>query len=175
MPTEVLFDFDLDIDPATLDVEKILREHQSCFLFGHGDCPEILFPEIVRAVETLIVEHGCKNYYIGHRGNFDRLATRAVIALKEKYPFLSLQRVIAYYHPRKRVYCPKGVDDTFFPFGMESVPKSIAIRIANEHMIDMVDLVICYVNHHFSNAHKTLEYARRRKDLTIINLGTYDG
>lgn len=173
MSTE--FDFDLDIHLTDAEIEKILRENQSCFLFGHKDCPENLFPEIVRAVETLIVEHGCQRYFVGHRGNFDRLATRAVLALKEKYPFLSLQRVIAYYHPRKPVYCPEGVDSTFFPFGMESVPKSIAIRVANEKMIDMVTFAICYVNHHFSNAHKALEYAWHRKELTIINLGTYNG
>ena len=155
--------------------EDIIKESQSCFLFGHGDCPDSLFPEIVHAVEALIVEHGCQNYYIGHRGNFDRVATRAVIALKKKYPFLSLYRVIAYYHPHKHIYCPEGVDDTYFPFGMESVPKSIAIRVANEKMIDDADFVICYVNHHFSNAHKALEYAQRKKDLPAINLGTYTG
>ena len=158
-----------------LDIEKTLRENQICFLFGHGDCPEALFPKIVTAVETLITEHGCTNYCIGHRGDFDHLATRAVIALKEKYPHLSVRRLIAYYNPHKSVYCPEGVDCTYFPPGMETVPKSIAIRVANESMIDDADFVICYVNHHFSNAHKALEYAQRRKDLQIINLGTYNG
>ncbi|MBE6976877.1 MAG: hypothetical protein E7439_06790 [Ruminococcaceae bacterium] len=159
----------------TVGIDEILKERQLCFLFGHGDCPEDLFPKIVQAVEVLIVEHGCRNYYLGHRGDFDRLATRAVIALKEKYPFISVQRLIAYYEPHKPVYCPTGVDGTYYPPGMEMVPKSIAIRVANERMIDDADFIICYVNHHLHNAHKALEYAQRKKGITIINLGTYNG
>lgn len=158
-----------------MNTEDIRRGYQSCFLFGHGDCPDSLFPEIVHAVEKLIIEHGCHNYYIGHRGNFDRIATRAVITLKANYPDLCVQRLIAYYDPHRPVYCPEGVDSTYYPPGMETIPKSIAIRVANEKMIDDADFVICYVNHHFSNAHKALEYAQRKKNLPIINLGTYSG
>ena len=144
----------------------------SCFLFGHSTCPDHIFPQLVRAIEKLIVEEGTVVFIVGHRGAFDRLAERAVCALKEKYPHIRLRRLIAYYRPHgKDPYFPEGVDSTYYPEGLEFVPKPFAIVRANEMTVDNSPIVICYVCHTMTNTHK-LYYRALRKGKKVINLGT---
>ena len=52
---------------------------KSCFFIGHREAPESIYPELAQTVEQLI-EQGVTDFYVGHYGNFDRLAARAVIA-----------------------------------------------------------------------------------------------
>ena len=143
-----------------------------CFLFGHGTCPDSIFPALVRAIEKLIVEEGTTVFTVGHRGQFDRLAERAVCALKEKYSHIRLRRLIAYYRPHgKEPYYPEGVDYTYYPEGLEFVPKPFAIVRANEMTVDNSPIVICYVCHTMTNTHK-LYYRALRKGKKVINLGS---
>ena len=144
-----------------------------CFMFGHRYCPEALFPQIVAAVREHIESHGCDHFIVGHRGEFDRLASRAVIAMKEIYPHIKLDRLEPYYHSHKPYYSPEGVDSHLYPYGLELVPKSLAILKANEIMIDdYCSTVICFVQYSTaSNTYKLLERAKRKKNLVITNLG----
>lgn len=145
---------------------------KNCFLFGHRNCPDAIFPDIVAAVRQYIEAQSVEDdiiFTVGHRGNFDRLATRAIIALKERYPHIRLNRLIAYYHPHKSVYVPEGVDDTHYPMGLEFVPKNLAIVKANEFMVAHCSDIICYVWHPASNTQKLLEQAQRR-NIPIINI-----
>ena len=144
-----------------------------CFMFGHRTCPETLFPQIVAAVREHIEKYGCDNFVVGHRGEFDRLASRAVAALKPQYPGIRLSRLEPYYHPHKSYYTPEGVDNHLYPYGLEFVPKSLAILKANEIIIDdYCSTVICFVQRSTaSNTYKLLERAKQKKNLVITNLG----
>lgn len=74
------------------------------------------------------------------------------------------------YHPAERpVETPPGFDGTFYPLGMESVPRKFAIVQANRYMIDHVDYLIAYVWHPASNARNLLDYACK-KSIRITNL-----
>ena len=53
-----------------------------CFLFGHRDAPESILPQIEQAVEAQYLIHGIEEFVVGHRGNFDSLAARAVRSVK---------------------------------------------------------------------------------------------
>lgn len=143
-----------------------------CFMFGHRTCPESLFPKIVAAIREHIEVHGCDLFVVGSRGEFDRLASRAVAALKPQYPGVKLWRLEPYYHPHKPYYTPEGVDNHLYPQGMEFVPKNLAILKANEIMIDdYCSTVICFVQYSTaSNTYKLLERAKRKEDLIITNL-----
>ena len=57
----------------------------------------------------------------------------------------------------------EGFDGTFYPPGMESVPRKVAIVRANRYVVDHVDYLIAYAWHPASNARELVEYARTRK------------
>ena len=52
---------------------------------------------------------------------------------------------------------------TFYPPGMESVPRKVAIVRANRYVVDHVDYLISYAWHPASNARELVEYAKRRE------------
>ena len=56
----------------------------------------------------------------------------------------------------------EGFDGTFYPPGMESVPRKVAIVRANRYVVDHVDYLIAYAWHPASNARELVEYAKRR-------------
>ncbi len=62
-----------------------------------------------------------------------------------------------------RILTPPGFDGTFYPPGMETVPKRAAIVRANRYMVDHSDYLIAYAWHPASNARELVEYAQRRK------------
>lgn len=74
------------------------------------------------------------------------------------------------YHPAERgIEVHPGFDGTFYPEGMENVPRKVAIVRANQYMIRNADTVICYVKH-FGNTRALLEQAQKRSDLYVQNL-----
>ena len=75
------------------------------------------------------------------------------------------------YHPEERpTPTPDGFDSTFYPPGMESVPRKIAIVRANRYVVDHVDYLIAYAWHPASNARELLEYAKRREKRDLISI-----
>ena len=69
----------------------------------------------------------------------------------------------------KKHFQPDDVDTTYFPIGLEQVPKPYAIVKANEAVLAQCDAVICYVWHTASTTQKLLKKARRR-GIPIYNL-----
>lgn len=61
-----------------------------CFFMGHRDAPEELFPALEAAVERHITALGVTDFVVGHYGQFDRLAARAVRQAKKRHPQVSL-------------------------------------------------------------------------------------
>ena len=120
---------------------------KSCFFIGHREASEEIYPVLYAAVEQHIVEYGVTEFFVGHYGGFDRLAA-----------------LLLPYHPAERpISTPDGFDSTFYPPGMESVPRKIAIVRANRYVVDHVDYLIAYAWHPASNARELVEYARRRE------------
>ena len=79
------------------------------------------------------------------------------------------------YHPFDRpIQTPKGFDGTFYPPGMETVPKKAAIVQANRYMVDTCDFLIAYVWHPASNALELTEYAQRKGKSHIVYLSRED-
>lgn len=143
---------------------------KSCFLFGHSDCPDTIIPKLESSIENAI-SNGVTQFYVGNRGNFDRLSTAAVKRLKVKYREVELFLVLAYHPAERTEYLSEGIDGSIYPLS-EKVPKRFAIIRANEEMIHNVDLLICYVNHP-GNTQKLLAQAQkiqRRQALVIENL-----
>ena len=75
------------------------------------------------------------------------------------------------YHPFDRpTPVPKGYDSTFYPPGMENVPKKYAIVRANRYMVDHSGYLIAFTWHAASNSRELVEYARRREEKGLIHV-----
>ena len=152
---------------------------KSCFFIGHRDAPERIQSQLTTEVERLIVEENVGYFYVGLYGSFDRMAALTVKQLKKKYPDITLHQVLPYHPAERPVPAPAGFDGTYYPEGMEAVPKRYAIVRANRQLVNNSDWLIAYVCHPGSNARNLLEYAKRREKkglIRILNLagGTYE-
>ena len=146
------------------------RIMKSCFFIGHREADERLLPVLQSVIQQLIEEEGVTEFYVGGYGGFDRIAGAAVKQLKAEYPHISL-RIMIPYHPAERpVEAPNGYDGTYYPNGLEGVPKRFRIAKANRIMIDTSDWLIAYVYHGASNSRKFLEYAERRKKKGLLQV-----
>lgn len=143
---------------------------QTCFFIGHRDAPEAIYPALEAAVEQSITEWRINCFVVGQFGAFDRMAARAVKAAKQKYPFARLLLLLPYHPAEKPVSVPPGFDHTYYPTGMERVPRRFAIVQANRHMAQHCDALLAYVWHPASNAREILRLAARRDDIRIWNL-----
>lgn len=142
---------------------------KSCFFLGHRDTPESIRAALDEAIERHITEYGVTEFFVGHYGRFDRMAQAALVRAKAVHPEIS-SRLLIPYHPTERlVSVPEGFDGTFYPPGMERVPRQFAIIRANRYIIDHCDYLIAYVWHPASSARELLNYARKR-GITIRNL-----
>ena len=146
---------------------------KSCFFIGHREAPASLLPSLIAAVEQHIVDFGATEFLVGHYGNFDKLAAQAVIAAKEHHPEISLLLVLPYHPAERPVQAPTGFDSTYYPPGLENVPRRFAITRANQYLVDHTDYLIAFVTHPASNAAKLLSRAEiraRKGQLRIARL-----
>ena len=143
---------------------------KSCFFIGHREASSEALPALTEAVEQHIVEHGVTEFIVGNYGSFDYMAAKAVIAAKERYPGITLSMLIPYHPAERPLELPQGFDNTFYPPGMEKVPRRLAIARANRYMVDHVDYLIAYAWHPASNARDLMAYAQK-KGISTTNLG----
>lgn len=143
---------------------------KSCFFIGHREASTEILPALTAAVEQHIVEYGVTEFIVGHYGGFDRMAAKAVIDAKKRHPEIMLSMLIPYHPAERPVELLPGFDNTFYPPGMEKVPRRLAITRANRYMVDHVDYLIAYAWHPGSQALELIEYARKRKVKHLIQI-----
>ena len=140
----------------------------TCFFIGHREAPETLMGELTAEVERLIIEYGVTDFVVGRYGRFDTLAAKCVKAAKKRRPEVTLT-LLRPYHPYDRpTPTPPGFDGTFYPPGMETVPKRAAIIRANRYMVEHSEYLIAYAWHPASNARELVEYAQKRQEIGLI-------
>ena len=144
---------------------------KSCFFIGHREASEEIRPTLIQAVERHITDFGVTEFIVGHYGSFDRMAAQAVIAAKMRFPEITLSLLIPYHPAERPIEPPEGFDSTFYPPGMENVPRRLAIVRANRYTVDHADYLIAYVWHPASNATELVEYAKRKNRVAITLLG----
>ena len=145
----------------------------TCFFIGHRETGDELIPALTAAVERHITEYGVTSFMVGRYGNFDKLAARAVIDAKKRYPEVTLTLLLPYHPFDRPTPTPKGFDGTFYPPGMETVPKRVAIVRVNRYMVEHSTHLIAYAWHPASNARALVEHARiwgRKGKIHIENL-----
>ena len=143
---------------------------KSCFFIGHREASEEIYPALYAAVEQHIIEYGATEFIVGHYGGFDRLAASAVKEAKRYHPGVRLILLLPYHPAEQPIPTPDGFDGTFYPPGMESVPRKVAIVRANRYVVDHVDYLIAYAWHPASNARELVEYAQKRQQKSGIQI-----
>lgn len=109
------------------------------------------------------MEHGVTEFIVGHYGGFDRLAASTLKEAKRFYPEVKLTLLLPYHPAERPIPTPDGFDSTFYPPGLENVPRKVAIVRANRYVVDHVDYLIAYAWHPASNARALVEYAQKRR------------
>lgn len=141
-----------------------------CFLIGHRDAPDTLYPALRAEVARHISQLGVGEFVVGHYGGFDRLAAKALLAAKQGTPDLRLYLLLPYHPVEQQVALPDGFSGTVYPQGMETVPRRAAIVRANRYMIDHADYLIAYAWQCGGNATKLVEYAQKRQQAGRIEI-----
>lgn len=145
----------------------------TCFFIGHRETGDELIPALTAAVERHITEYGVTSFIVGRYGNFDKLAARVVIDAKKRHPEVTLTLLLPYHPFDRPTPTPKGFDGTFYPPGMETVPKRVAIIWANRYMVEHSTHLIAYAWHPASNARALVEHAQiwgRKRKIHVENL-----
>lgn len=117
---------------------------KTCFLIGHRDVPGELRERLAKAIDEAIVWDGVTEFVVGQYGAFDRMAAGCLVEAKKNHPELRLELLLPYHPAERPVVLPAGFDGSFYPPGMERVPRRLAIVRANEYMARHCDVLICY-------------------------------
>lgn len=120
---------------------------KSCFFTGHREADERLLPILTATIERLFEEEHVSYFYVGGYGGFDRIAATAVKQVRLHHPEITLMMVLPYHPGERPVETPYGFDGTYYPEGLEKVPRRYAIVRANELMAKQSDWLIAYVRH----------------------------
>lgn len=150
---------------------------KSCFFIGHHDAPNSVQGRLNQEVERLVTMCDVTQFVVGYHGNFDHMATIAVQKVKARQSELYAYRLIPYHPAEVSVPIPELFDDTYYPFGLETVPRRYAIPRANRLALKKSDYLIAYVNWDGGNSAALLRRARtleKKGDLKVINLAEKD-
>ena len=145
----------------------------TCCFFGHNDAPSTIMSKLEETIEKLISEQGANNFLVGNQGQFDSMVLAALRRLKNKYPEISYNVVLAYMPTEKGEWNPYEYWETMLPEGLEAVHPRYAISKRNEWMVNESDVVICYVTHSWGGAARYVEMAER-KGLQIKRINIAD-
>jgi len=141
---------------------------RTCFFIGHREAPDNLLPILSAEVERHITEYGVTGFVVGKYGRFDSLAAQCVKTAKKRHPEVTLTLLLPYHPFDRPIQMPPGFDGTFYPPGMETIPKRAAIVRANRYMVDHSGYLIAYAWHPASNAWDLVEYARAKEKRGLI-------
>lgn len=148
---------------------------KTCFFIGHRETGERILPALAQEIERHVTEYGVTEFVVGHYGGFDRLAASAVREAKKRHPEITLTLLLPYHPHDQFIPVPEGFDGTFYPPGMETVPKRAAIVRANRYMLEHSSCLIAYVSHPSSGSREVLEAALRRQKHGLIHMTNLAG
>ena len=142
---------------------------KSCFFIGHRSVQPDIRAKLETAVERHIREYGVTEFIVGHYGAFDRMAQGVLKRAKGQYPQIQLLLLLPYHPAEHHIEVPDGFS-SYYPTGMETVPRQFAIARANRIVLGSVDYLICYDAGHTGNTRELVEYARRRERKGLVHI-----
>ena len=139
-----------------------------CVFFGHREVEHDISAALHETVRDMIQTHGIRTFWCGNKGEFDRLAARAVFDLQSEFPDIELLYIRAYM-PKQGESLPDYYTDSIYPEGLETVPKRFAVSHRNKWMVKHCDAAITYVTHDWGGAYQAYHALKADKKY-IINI-----
>lgn len=144
--------------------------------FGHRyvDNALVLETALEGEIRKLIDTHEYVDFLVGRNGEFDQLASSAVLRVQRAHRddnsalVLVLPYPTAEYRNNETAFREYYTDIEISGTASSAHPKA-AIQIRNREMVDRADLVICYIEQEKGGAWQTIQYARKQKK-SIHNL-----
>ena len=140
-----------------------------CSFFGHKDTPSSVYPKLMDTLKALITNRGVTSFMVGNQGGFDSMVLKALRELKQVYPHICYNVVLAYMPGEKQEYEFYDPTETFLPEGIESAAIRFSISWRNKWMVRESQLVVSYITHSWGGAAQFVEYAEKQGKV-IINL-----
>ena len=122
----------------------------------------------------LIQAHEFVEFLVGRDGEFDQIVSSAIKRVKRRCgdEKCALTLVLPY---MRAEYSNNADSFEEYYDSVEVCEESAAahpkgaIQIRNRYMVDRSDLVVCYIDHNYGGAYKTIQYARKQEK-QIINI-----
>ena len=132
----------------------------TCFFIGHREAPDSLLSQLSAEIERH--NHRIRRGSVCRRQIWPIRCTgsKMVKAAKKRHPEVTLTLLLPYHPYDRPTPTPPGFDGTFYPPGMETVPKRAAIIRANRYMVEHSGYLIAYIRHS-GNAQDLVEYAKK--------------
>lgn len=140
---------------------------KKCTFYGHRHTSAELRPVLLRTIRTMIEKMDVGVFYVGDKGDFDRMAESCVRELREEYPHIRLNVVLSRMPGTKGEFETEK-QDTLYPDGLESVPPRFGIIYRNHWMADRCDYAVVNVCGR-GGATDAASYADR-KGVKILNI-----
>ena len=132
------------------------------------------FALLDRVVKNLI-KNGCRRFLCGMARGFDLAAAESVIALKTRYPEVSLVACIPF---EGQESCLSAADRTRYKRILEHCSEVICLsekyysgclHSRDRFMVDNCDTVVCYLRKKTGGTYYTVKYAQK-KGVKCINV-----
>ncbi len=143
-----------------------------CCFAGHSNIyyTDEHYKSLSEKIENLIINENVTEFRVGNYGAFDRLCARAVRKLKKKYTYINLILVIPYLTSeiiKNKEYYESSYDTILVAEIPENTPQKLKIIKCNEFIVNTSDYLIYYIINHCTGADRTLEYAKKKKLITL--------
>lgn len=142
--------------------------NKTCFFIGSRYASGSIKPQLAETVEKHITKYGVTTFTVGHYGNFDKIVIGVLKEAKNRHQNIKLY-LLEPYALDKKVDTPENFDNTFYPEGLEFVPKRYAIAQANRYMIQNSDYLISHYPG-VGNTRKLTEYAQKLEKKGLIKV-----
>ena len=142
-------------------------------LFGHRifDGHEVLDSRLFDILSDLMRNKHFVEIYIGRNGEFDLYAASVVKRVQRLLSDNNSELICVLPYVNKSIEYLEDYYDSVRVFEMENLHPKRMISERNRRMVEMCELVICYVNKTSGGAYQAMRYARKLNK-EIINLAT---
>ena len=133
-------------------------------LFGHRnfDGYRVLDTRLSGLIKELIDEKGFIEFYIGRNGEFDVYSASIIKKIQKEIGETNTQLICVLPYNNKDIeFYSNYYDDILIPEVAEKSHPKNAITKRNNWMVEICDIVICYVERNGGGAYSAMQHARR--------------
>ena len=148
-------------------------------MFGHREIRSFLALEdrLRETVKSIVRERYSDNFLVGCDGDFDRIASSAVVLARDEFGERNVSLTLVLPYPKASIERNIGDYEKYYDFIEVCEEAEIshykkAFTVRNEYMADRADLVICYVVKASGGAWRAMRYAVENGK-EVMNLGAF--